>query len=128
MRQLIVGGSLALGLAMAACSGTTGTPAAPSALSTATVGSGAASGFSTQAQGSVGTGVARAVANCQGSVLDVLRGVFASSSTPIVISDNGGTIALSFNNPGRSFSLAVTYIDRDASGTLTCGDLITGVV
>jgi hypothetical protein len=128
MKHLALGIVCACGLAAAACAGSAG-PTSPSSSFTIGGGGAATSGtaVSTPMTGSAATGIVRAIAQCQGPVLQTLEGVFISSSTPIVISDNGTVAELTFTNHGRSFTLAVTYVDSDGSGGLSCGDSVTGV-
>jgi len=68
-----------------------------------------------------------AVANCgkQGDVLDVLQKVFAGAgNAPVItfISDNGSVFTFSLGTT----IFRITYIDNDGSGTLSCGDTVTG--
>jgi hypothetical protein len=113
MNRMAVAVASALALATLACAGS-GVPTRPSA----TVDP------SDQAIGSPGTGLVQAVAHCHGAVIDVLREALGGAGI-IVTSDDGSTFTFTFVPSGTTQH--ITYVDNDNSGSLSCGDTVTGV-
>src|SRR5262245_4113000 len=113
MKRIAMAAAGAIALATVACAGT-GSPTGPSA----TVNP------SDQAIGSPATGLVHAVAHCCGPVFDVLREALGGAGI-IVSSGDGSTFTFTFEPKGNTHH--ITHTDNDHSGSLSCGDAITGL-
>jgi hypothetical protein len=113
MKRIVMACLGAIALATLACAGS-GLPTRPSATTP----------VSDQAIGSPAAGLVRAVAHCRGPVIEVLREALGAAGI-IVTSDDGSTFTFTFTPSGNTHQ--ITYIDNDGSGSLSCGDAITGL-